>query len=219
MIFLALLNQALAYREGYFREDVQLFEEAVIAQMDAQFNDPKVKKDKGWTNRALKKVKALTLDYDFQMKKFNNIAYKEIEDTTKYFDDKQKAGFDNYSAGLGSLMEHYVNAKSTVELISVCNMYGQGLLDSVFEKLKDGVAKEKVETPVALVMKDGKEALVGKEEADGVLATLKEKLSENNIDAPIQPRVVQDRGTTNEKRGENIKDVLDINPETPLKIV
>lgn len=224
MIFLALLNQAMAYREAFWREDIEIFEQALIANAEQQRNDPKVKKDAGWEKRISKKLKAMVLDYDFQIKKFNKAMYNEIEETTKLFDEKQSAGFDNYSAGIGSIMEHYVNAKSTVELISVCNMYSQGLLDSIFEKLKDGVAKEKVEETsdkdeygrAKVFGEDGQQIHFDK---DGHRIFPKPILPENNIDAPIQPRVVQDRGTTNEKRGENIKDVLDINPETPLKIV
>lgn len=200
MIFLALLNQAMAYREGFFREDVELFEQAVIAQMDKQYNDPKVKKDSGWQKRAIKKVKALTLDYDFQMKKFNNIVYKEIEETVKNFDEKQKAGFDNYSAGFGSIMEHYVNAKSTVEIISVCNMYNTGHFDAVFEKIKEG--REKPDETVDPVLEEGAKVL--------------------NFEAPVQPRVVRDREEGDKNRPENIKDVIDTNPPVPepqLKIV
>lgn len=134
LIYFALLEAAMRYKEGFWREDLEankqlLTNESYGATLEQKLSPSQIKKFE-------KKMKGLHLDLETQTLKINNIFYKEVEDIRKQFSDKADNVFDTYATGFGLIMEHYLDAKSTGDLLLLCSAYNKGLLDMAIEEIR-----------------------------------------------------------------------------------
>lgn len=135
MIFLALLEEAMRYREAYYRDEINLYSEQLSEGRD-QIN--RENGTNGTKQRKFEeKVKGMVLSLKVSMEKFNASCYTEIEHVTKQFSTKADDTFDKYATGFGRIIEHYVDAKSTGEILGLCKAYNEGKLDNYIQTIKN----------------------------------------------------------------------------------
>lgn len=119
----------MRYREGYWREDIEAFKKEQELKADFEADA----KERGWRKRHQKKIDAMTLHYRQKQEGLNKSIYEYIENIISRLGTEAKIGFDNYATGCAKMIEEYVKAKNTVEILTVCTLYNQGLMDDVFE--------------------------------------------------------------------------------------
>lgn len=133
MISLALMDGAMRYREGYWRENIEEFKKELELKADFEA----LTKEKGWRSRRQKVINSIVLNYRQEEEKLNKTVYGHIEKFTEHMGAKFKTGFDNYATGASKMIEEYAKASSTVEILTVCQMYNNGYMEDVFEKIKE----------------------------------------------------------------------------------
>lgn len=160
IIFLALLEASMRYREATWREDLLIYEqslrETIPARMDAFKINYKTKFNREPDGSTLRNF---SRDIDRSIKnsvdvvaqdvnKFNKIAYAEIEKVTKAMSKVGQVSFDNYATGFGVLMEEFVKAKNTTHFLTICKLYNSGAMDKTLEILND-IDKQETKEPAA----------------------------------------------------------------------
>lgn len=150
MIFLALLDAAMRYREGYFREEIEGYVVHVESLRGQQLELTKSKLTKGqvlneriFNRRFDEKAKSMIVNFKNKQEEFNRIAYKKIEEVVENMSPDFKYRFDNYTTGFGILMEEFMAAKNTTELLTICKLYNQGLMESTFAEIRKKRENEK----------------------------------------------------------------------------
>lgn len=138
MIFLALLDAAMRYREGYFREDIEAYDIHLQASlMNAKLDD------RGSLRRGKAKCDNMLIQFKNKQEEFNRIAYKKVEEIVEQMGVGFKNNFDNYATGFGILAEEFLKAKNTTELLTVCKLYNQGLMENTFAEIRKQRENEK----------------------------------------------------------------------------
>lgn len=153
MIFLALLESAMRYREAYWRDELEVYEETTIEGADKQIEKHNLTPTK--QRKIADKVKGIILNKRMNLEKFNAIAHQEIEQVRNVFTRKSDDTFDEYATGFGLIMEEYINARNTSDIVMLCKAYNKGLLDDLIKTVKE-------ETNVQPTTQEGN---AGKEEA------------------------------------------------------
>ncbi len=156
MIFLALLDAAMRYREGYFREDIETYVEHLESMRGEQLKEAEGKLRNGqllnvrvFHRRFDERVKTMVINFKNKQEEFNRIAYKKVEEVVNHTGPAFKQQFDNYATGFGILAEEFLRAKNTTELLTVCKLYNQGLMENTFAEIrKQREAEAKVEVEV-----------------------------------------------------------------------
>lgn len=147
MIFFALIEAATRYREGYWREEVEDFKNDCVADAEAQVKKAEAEVPKqGYKKyihtpakeaKMVSKIKGLVLGKEQELVRFNDAMYKEIDKLKGVFNKDAETGFDNYATGMGLILEEYVKAKNTKEILMICSMYNLGKFDHVFKSLEE----------------------------------------------------------------------------------
>jgi len=149
MIFLALLESAMRYREATWREDVEYFkssyEQGRVHFIEASTAEVRKKKkdyfpDKVTTKR-WNKIFDSNRDRDVsnfekKIKSFNDRMYREVSDTFTQLSEKGQKDFDNYAAGTGMILEEYMKTKNTTHIVTLCKVYNEGGFDDLMNSLK-----------------------------------------------------------------------------------
>lgn len=138
MIFLALLDAAMRYREGYFREDIEAYD----LHLQASLLNAKLD-DRGSLRRGKAKCQTMLINFKNKQEEFNRIAYKKVEEVVDQMGPGFKYNFDNYATGFGILAEEFLKAKNTTELLTVCKLYNQGLMENTFAEIRKQRENEK----------------------------------------------------------------------------
>jgi hypothetical protein len=90
------------------------------------------KRDKGWEKRAAKKIDFMVIEFKNKQERLNREMDNLVKEITVGMSEEYKYKFDNYVTGLSMIVEEFMVAKNTKELITLAKLYNQGLLDSVF---------------------------------------------------------------------------------------
>lgn len=150
MIFLALLDASMRYREGYFREDIEQYIEHLENGRNFELQKTKDKllsgmnlNERAWHRAFDKRVETLVVNYKLKQEQFNRTAYKKVEEIVEQMGASFKYNFDNYATGFGLLAEEFIKAKNTTELLTVCKLYNQGLMESTFAEIRKQRENEK----------------------------------------------------------------------------
>jgi len=173
MVFFALLESAMRYREATWREDVEEIEQESIRgaegykQSMALLGTPV---DKGFDKRVEKKIKATTVDFHDKQVKFNKIAYQTIKDMETRLTAKSKIAFDNYATAFGLMAEELVAAKNTTEILTICKLYNAGVMDGYFSQIRNELSANQSETPVEEVISDGDHLKIQRDNVGGPVA-------------------------------------------------
>lgn len=151
IIFLALLDSAMRYREGYFREELEEYKDYLEGQVDVKMKDLRDKvaagktlNERGTRRRIEKSHEDMFITFKNRKEKFNDACYREVENIVSEMTPASKANFDNYATGFGLLCEELLKAKNTSELLTVCKLYNQGLMDNAFAEIKKKREDEKI---------------------------------------------------------------------------
>lgn len=143
MIFLALLDAAMRYREGYFREDIETYAEHIESMRGEQLKETEGKLANGqllntrvFHRRFDEKMKTMIINFKNKQEEFNRVAYKKVEEVVNHTGPAFKQQFDNYATGFGILAEEFLRAKNTTELLTVCKLYNQGLMENTFAEIR-----------------------------------------------------------------------------------
>lgn len=133
LVYYALLEGAMRYKEATWRMDVENYKTVLIEEADALIKSKNLTHSK---QRKLEdRVKGMSLDMEQKLIRFNAEAYKELDYIKSQFSDKADTGFDNYSTGFGLIIEQFIDAKNTSDLLLLCSAYNKGLLDGLIEEL------------------------------------------------------------------------------------
>ena len=103
------------------------------------------KKDKGWEKRAAKKIDFMVISFKNKQERLNREMDNLVKEITAGMTEDYKEKFDNYVTGLSMIVEEFMVAKNTKELITLAKLYNQGLLDGVFRKPEEQVVNEPAE--------------------------------------------------------------------------
>jgi hypothetical protein len=134
MIFLALLESAMRYRDAYEQEELEIYSSQLINDVDKHISEKKLN---GTRERKIsEKVRGAVLNKKLELEKFSSMAHKEIGVVRKTFNNNIDDIFDRYATGFGLMIEHYLNAKNGGDLLALCNAYNKGLLDDVIAAMK-----------------------------------------------------------------------------------
>jgi hypothetical protein len=136
------MDGAMRYREGYWREDVENFRKSLEQGAN---NEEDNHADRGWRRRRQKAIDSIVHDYKCEAEKFNKGVYSHIDSIINQMGGKAKLGFDNYATGAAKMIEEYVKAGNTVEILTVCQLYNQGFMREVFETLKKSEQAENIQ--------------------------------------------------------------------------
>lgn len=139
MIFLVLLEAAMRYREAYWRDEVQSFEEIQKTAFEAYCEKNKIGFSK--KQKMLTRMSADNSAYRNEYEKFNALAYAEIRKSVKEESLKSGTPFDNYSASWGLAAQEFVRAKNTTELLTLMKSYNDGAFDDALEHVKSQQVK------------------------------------------------------------------------------
>lgn len=132
IISLALLEASNRYREAFYREEADF----MMDRMNKMFM-PQISK-LPFSKREKKERELIAANVKFRqdLKKFTDDCYKEISRLTKELSKESAVRFDNYATGFAVLMEEFLKAKNTTELLTVCQIYNAGKMDEVFGNLE-----------------------------------------------------------------------------------
>lgn len=140
----------MRYREGYFREEIEEYADNIEASRKSFMDDARAGLTKGQilneraANRRFdSKAEHMVVTFKNKQEAFNREAYKKIEEVVGQMPTSFKYNFDNYATGFALLMEEFLKAKNTTELLTVCKLYNQGLMDETFNKIKEERENEK----------------------------------------------------------------------------
>lgn len=140
LIFYALLEAAMRYREGFWREDIEAYEQEQRNYADKYNED----KPLGVRNKVNSKVKGIVLNFQQDQEKLNKYLYGILESLNKSFSEAGKVAFDNYSTAYGLMANHLAETKNTTELLTVCELYNTGALDYLFTEARTQELNDKI---------------------------------------------------------------------------
>jgi hypothetical protein len=128
IVSLALLEGSMRFRQGYYLDDIDDYRNGLVNEV-MNYDG---KRDKGWEKRAAKKVEFMVVEYKNKQERLNREMDNLVKSITSVMTEDYKQKFDNYVTGLSMIVEEFMVAKNTKELITLAKLYNQGLLDSVF---------------------------------------------------------------------------------------
>jgi len=138
VVSLALLEGSMRFRQGYYLDDIDDYRNRL---MDDVMNYDG-KRDKGWEKRAAKKVDFMVIEFKNKQERLNREMDNLVKEITAGMTEDYKQKFDNYVTGLSMIVEEFMVAKNTKEMITLAKLYNQGLLDGVFRKPEEQAANE-----------------------------------------------------------------------------
>lgn len=128
IVSLALLEGSMRFRQGYYLDDIDDYRNKLVN--DVMNYDGK--RDKGWEKRAAKKIDFMVIEFKNKQERLNREMDNLVKEITAGMSEEYKYKFDNYVTGLSMIVEEFMIAKNTKEMITLAKLYNQGLLDSVF---------------------------------------------------------------------------------------
>lgn len=147
VIFLALLDAAMRYREATWREDLIMYEQELYKDMPSSLSqykanykvsrkcEPDGAAIRRFTRDMERKIKESINIASKDINSFNARNYKEVERTVKQMTPAAQLSFDNYATGFGVLMEEFVKANNTTHFLTICKLYNSGAMDKTLEIL------------------------------------------------------------------------------------
>lgn len=135
MVFYALLEAAMRYRESFYREDCEAYEKGLMESFDMIQEERKFSFSVFKKNDA--KMRAMILENKARNERFNKMVYGTIENLDKALSADNRVRFDNYSTSYGLVAEELAKAKNTTEFITVCNLYNSGYFADHFAQIKE----------------------------------------------------------------------------------
>lgn len=157
MTFLALLEAAMRYREVTWREEIEeygkQYENNRVKFIDASTKNNQRGKNHDWLpdgptlkrwNRIFDSNKSReTEQYLKKVKSFNDRMYREVADTYKQLTEESSKWMDNFSTGAAMIIEEYMKAQNTADIISVCKLYNEGAFDQLINEGREKLKKQK----------------------------------------------------------------------------
>lgn len=157
MTFLALLEAAMRYREVTWREEIEeyalQYEAGRVRFIDASTKANQRGKNHDWLpdgptlrrwNRIFDSNKSRELDqYSKKVKSFNDRMYREMADTYKQLTEESNKFMDNFSTGAAMIIEEYMKASNTADIVSVCKLYNEGTFDQLINEGREKLKKQK----------------------------------------------------------------------------
>lgn len=146
VVSLALLDASMRYREGHWREDVVIVEESYKELFtDSLKKELKVNELPATRKKQVEKeVQRLMKEYKKEQKTFGKKVYGYIDGVTARMTKETQIGFDNYATAFGILADNLEKAKNTTHLLTIVQMYNQGVFD---ELLKTATEKKEEVQP------------------------------------------------------------------------
>lgn len=150
MISLGLLEAGMRYREAYFRDDIKDYTVMCQDECDkaVKLYKDKNHSDKGLAKRLQSRTDLTVQKFKNEQEAFNRTVYSHINRVVDRMPEITQVGFDNFATGFGLLLEEFLKAKNTTDLLTLARGYNMGLLDSVLEILNR--TNEKTETTDAV---------------------------------------------------------------------
>ena len=134
IIFYALLEASMRYRESYFREDIEEYNKGINETYEAIKITSNMSFSQAQKRNA--KVKNIIIENKLKQEAFNKTCYDMIDNLEKMLSPEAKIKFDNYSTAYALMCEELVKAKNTTEIIAICKAYNEGYLENVFSQAK-----------------------------------------------------------------------------------
>jgi len=135
IIFFALMEAGMRYRESFYREDTADYQEQLkdtyktIQQgMKQSFSKRKKQDDK---------VNAMVIEFEQKQEAFGRQVYGLLESLEKSLSPAAGLKFNDYSTAYGLIADELAIAKNTTELLTVCKLYNAGVLNHFFENLNE----------------------------------------------------------------------------------
>lgn len=133
LVSIALLEAALRYRQGFYIEESERFEETVMAEFKAHKNY----KHPGWARKWESFYKKQALDYRNKQETFNKTLEKEIKVLTDSLKESSLKKFDDFSTSFGLIAEELLKAKSKKDFHIICQMYNMGYMEQALKEIKE----------------------------------------------------------------------------------
>ncbi len=146
MVFYALLEAAMRYRESYFRDDFDTYYEGLKKANQKPLENAKSHSEE---RKIISFIKGKQLNFEQKQKKLNDTLYAAIKELEDSLSPAGKTAFDNYSTAYGLMADELAKAKNTTEILTVCKLYNSGAMDSTFDELKKSEYKPGTNPPPA----------------------------------------------------------------------
>jgi hypothetical protein len=141
LIFFALLEAAMRYRESYFREEHEAFQNNETRLLDAMLVNEKLSFTQ--RNKLEKKSMNVIVEHELLQRSFNKAMYDELEAYKGSLNKVTKVAFDNYATAYGLVCEKLQRAKNTTHFLTICELYNSGTFDKdLQEAIQQGKTEE-----------------------------------------------------------------------------
>lgn len=140
VIFYALLEQAMRFREHFWREEMEDYWKMVEQTKDTVNHISE--KSFSARKKQMDKIQNAGAEFQRRQEEFNRVAYATIERMENGLSPENKVRFDNYSTSYGLAAEELARAENTTDFLTVCRLYNEGYFN---EMLKAAAAKREQE--------------------------------------------------------------------------
>lgn len=148
----------MRYREATWREEIEEYEtvyensRGAFIENSIKHNQKKNKDyypDSGTLKRWHKifdgnRVREVE-QYAKKVKSFNDRMYREVADTYKQLTEQSSKWMDNFSTGAGMIVEEYLKASNTADIVSICKLYNEGTFDQLINEGREKLKLQKEE--------------------------------------------------------------------------
>lgn len=126
-----MIDGAMRFRSVFVDEEIEA-NNKITNEINKQLNRDK---PNGWESMAKRNVINNNV-FKARQEKTNEALMSVIEAHTKNLSEQERKEFDGFVIGIKIMIEEFMEAKNSQEIITLVKLYNQGMLDGVFEKFK-----------------------------------------------------------------------------------
>lgn len=143
--FYTLLEAALRYHEGFYREDCEAFMDNMVAGAEKFCKEQNFPYNK--TQKMIAAAKRQALDLRQMHETFNNMAHKVNDWINNKLGPEAKEAMDQSATAYGLTVEELSKAKNTTEFLMICRLYNEGHFNDLLKNINDEKATDNQPNP------------------------------------------------------------------------
>jgi hypothetical protein len=127
-----MIDGAMRFREIFWQEDIEANNKVTNAINKALNKE----QPNGWESM-VKRNLINNKVFKAKHEKINEVLSQVIEAHTMNLKPEELQQFQNFVVGIKIMIEEYLNAKDSAEIVTLVKLYNGGMLDGVFQRFKD----------------------------------------------------------------------------------
>lgn len=126
-----MIDGAMRFRSVFVDEEIEA-NNRLTNEVNKQLNRDK---PNGWESMAKRNLINNNV-FKARQEKTNEALLSVIEAHTKNLNEEERKQFDGFVIGIKIMIEEFMEAKNSAEIITLVKLYNQGMLNGIFEKFK-----------------------------------------------------------------------------------